>query len=262
MNVVSEQILNHSLANSHWNPFNSEKIYSEVIHRMESLLPDDREICERMVKQVFGDFIAGLQKLDTTKFSPSESRAWDIVNIPNVTYESILDLTLQQVRELAELKKAGELIHFCQVLPGEIHAELLAEGRPILSNNQLTLREKAALLREALAYSEAAGQLTELKLRRRNLDLRALPPEISFFRSLQKLDLTGNHLRELPPEIGNLTALRYLDLAGNHLRELPSEIGKLTALTWLNLQNTQLRDLPPEIGNLTVLTELNLSILD
>lgn len=125
--------------------------------------------------------------------------------------------------------------------------------------------------------TDVEGNILELTLNNKNL--RSLPSEVRFLKSLRSLNLADNQFKDfpihvteisgllflsfndnqivsLPRELGKLTDLDYLFLGGNQLTSLPSEIGLLTKLSNLNLNSNQLTTLPSEIGQLTALVQL------
>ncbi len=116
-----------------------------------------------------------------------------------------------------------------------------------------------------------------------------LPEEVSYLKSLEKLDLSTceclkdisyeigelsnlkilnlshcEYLKRIPSEIGELSNLEKLDLSRcEYLKYIPDEIGELSNLKILDLSSCErLRELPSSIGNLTNLEELNLGGTD
>lgn len=75
-------------------------------------------------------------------------------------------------------------------------------------------------------------------------------PNMSKFKSLDQIIITGAKLKELHPSIGDLENLCLLVLADNNLTELPHEIGKLKNLEFLNIKNNKIKTIPNEISNL------------
>lgn len=86
--------------------------------------------------------------------------------------------------------------------------------------------------------------------------LKILPPEIKYFRNLERINLTECGLTKLPPEIGSFEKLTALSLADNKLESLPPEIANLQNLRVLHLEKNQFKQFPAEILDLP-----NLSIL-
>lgn len=72
-------------------------------------------------------------------------------------------------------------------------------------------------------------------------------PDISKFKLLDQLIITGANMVELHPSIGSLSKLEMLVLAKNRIKSLPSEIGNLKGLTFLNLMGNPLTEIPTEI---------------
>jgi hypothetical protein len=75
-------------------------------------------------------------------------------------------------------------------------------------------------------------------------------PDISKFKSLDQLIITGAKLVELHPSIGKLTSLELLVLTDNRIKSLPKEIGSLKNLTFLNLIGNPINEIPDEISYL------------
>lgn len=75
-------------------------------------------------------------------------------------------------------------------------------------------------------------------------------PDISKFKSLDQLIITGAKMVELHPSIGKLTNLELLVLTDNRLKSLPKEIGSLKNLTFLNLIGNPIKEIPAEISYL------------
>jgi len=87
-------------------------------------------------------------------------------------------------------------------------------------------------------------------------------PNMSKFKNLDYLIITGANMRHLDSSIGDLTNLTLLSLSDNKITELPKEIGKLKKLDFLNILNSPIETIPDEIaqldksrgGNLTFIT--------
>lgn len=75
-------------------------------------------------------------------------------------------------------------------------------------------------------------------------------PDISKFKNLDQLIITGAKLVELHPSIGQLSNLEMLVLTDNRIKSLPKEIGSLTKLTFINLIGNPITDFPNEIAYL------------
>jgi len=70
-----------------------------------------------------------------------------------------------------------------------------------------------------LLVGKKMHQWTELSLE--SLGISILPPQISLFRQLTHLDLSGNKLKRLFPELLSLGTLEVLDVSGNENIMLP-----------------------------------------
>lgn len=90
--------------------------------------------------------------------------------------------------------------------------------------------------------------------------LNQLPPDVTMFLTLKKLQISYNNLSTLPTTISQLLSLEYLQLDHNHLKSVPSEIRYLTSLKILNLEGNLLSSLP-SISNLTQLQVLMVTII-
>ena len=83
----------------------------------------------------------------------------------------------------------------------------------------------------------------------RFMDSREIPrlPDISNFKFLDQLIITGANLVEIHPSIGKLDKLEMLVLAENKIKSVPKEIGNLKNLRFLNLVGNQISSFPDEI---------------
>lgn len=75
-------------------------------------------------------------------------------------------------------------------------------------------------------------------------------PNVSKFKHLDQIIITGAKLKEIHPSIGDLSNLCMLVLANNKLTSLPIEIGKLKNLEFLNIKGNSIETIPNEISNL------------
>jgi hypothetical protein len=75
-------------------------------------------------------------------------------------------------------------------------------------------------------------------------------PNVSKFKHLDQIIITGAKLKEIHPSIGDLSNLCMLVLANNKLTSLPIEIGKLKNLEFLNIKGNSIKTIPNEISNL------------
>jgi Leucine-rich repeat (LRR) protein len=72
-------------------------------------------------------------------------------------------------------------------------------------------------------------------------------PDVSKFKILDQLIITGAKMVELHSSLGNLKNLEMLVLTDNRIKSLPKEIGLLKNLTFLNLIGNPIGDIPDEI---------------
>ncbi len=114
------------------------------------------------------------------------------------------------------------------------------------------------------AYEEAVRRIKKAKERSanmldlNNLELTAIPLQISQLTNLRKLDLGNNKLTVLSLEITQLTHLQELNLGNNQLTAISPEIGQLTNLVSFHVDSNKLTAIPPEIGQLTNLKHLGI----
>ncbi|XP_048430265.1 disease resistance protein RPV1-like [Pyrus x bretschneideri] len=94
--------------------------------------------------------------------------------------------------------------------------------------------------------------LKELNLEECNLCEGAIPDDIGFLSSLERLNLSGNHMVSLPASIGGLSKLRDLNLENCNPCEgaIPDDIGFLSSLAILNLSGNHFVSLPTSISGL------------
>lgn len=86
-----------------------------------------------------------------------------------------------------------------------------------------------------------------------------IPPKISRFGRLRKLDLSSNNLRDVALELFSLPFLTSLNLNNNpELDALPPCIAQMHNLTDLSIRSTGVTELPWEVGKLTALLRLQL----
>jgi hypothetical protein len=72
-------------------------------------------------------------------------------------------------------------------------------------------------------------------------------PDMSKFKTLDQLIITGAKMVELHSSLGNLKNLEMLVLTDNRIKTLPKEIGLLNKLTFLNLVGNPIKDIPDDI---------------
>jgi len=75
-------------------------------------------------------------------------------------------------------------------------------------------------------------------------------PDVSKFKQLDQLIITGAKMVELHPSIGSLSNLEMLVLTNNRIKTLPKEIGNLKNLTFMNLTGNSIENIPSEIAYL------------
>ncbi len=106
----------------------------------------------------------------------------------------------------------------------------------------------------------ARGNSTLNTLDLADLELSALPPELTFFPALERLELQGNRLHNADlSALCTLPNLKYISLGNNQLQRFPDELLCLSSLRELNLVNNAIPELPPDLDRLAGLELLNLT---
>lgn len=72
-------------------------------------------------------------------------------------------------------------------------------------------------------------------------------PDVSKFKQLDQLIITGAKMVELHPSLGNLKNLEMLVLTDNRIKSIPKEIGLLKKLTFINFIGNPIKDIPDDI---------------
>lgn len=75
-------------------------------------------------------------------------------------------------------------------------------------------------------------------------------PNLSKFKKLDQLLLSGISLTDIGPSIGSLQTLELLSLSDNKIKSLPKEIGDLKNLDFLNIKGNQIEHIPEELSKL------------
>ncbi len=75
-------------------------------------------------------------------------------------------------------------------------------------------------------------------------------PDLSKFKELASLIVTGAKLSEIHPSIGYLNTLQMVVLTNNNLKTLPKEIGMLKNLEFLNVTGNKISHFPDELAYL------------
>lgn len=147
-------------------------------------------------------------------------------------------------------QQARILLDFCKSIP--------ACQKFIKDRERLNPIAQAQSLRNRLSkFPPEIARINTLSMMEKGL--KAIPPEIKFFKNVSCLYLYKNDLRSVPVELFSLSNLEFLNLSENQIGSLPSEIRNLTKLRFLNVSNNKLVQLPIELNELTDLYELNAS---
>ncbi|GFO39701.1 leucine-rich repeat-containing protein [Plakobranchus ocellatus] len=102
-------------------------------------------------------------------------------------------------------------------------------------------------------------QLTKMRTliaKNNHLTTASFPKGLSSLKSLEVLNVSGNHLEIFPTQFTLLEKLQVLHIGGNVLKKLPSSIKALSKLEVLYLGGNCLSEIPAEVGNLEMLTSL------
>jgi hypothetical protein len=90
-----------------------------------------------------------------------------------------------------------------------------------------------------------------------NKGLTSIPKEITEFKRLNKIILSGNKFTTFPEELTLVNSLVEVDLSKNKISDIPVSIANLKNLQKLNLSDNDISTLPEGLPNLTKLSELN-----
>lgn len=89
-----------------------------------------------------------------------------------------------------------------------------------------------------------------IKLVLKKKKLKEFPVEISQFKNLQYLDVSGNKIKEIPPTIGQLSQLQFLNISKNKIEYFPSNISELKNLKWLIAHKNEITAISADFTNL------------
>jgi hypothetical protein len=173
----------------------------------------------------------------------------------NALHFPIVDPREIQLQELFALVQREEDANFLEFF-NQVLDELPVEQTPVFAD--ASDEEGSRLRRNWMrAHPAILNQVTELDLS--DLQITALPQEISLLPSLETLDISHNNLHSLPQQIGELAHLHVLNLSDNKLKRVPLELCGLAHLQSLNLSKNRIASVPKQIKWLSRLVELDLS---
>lgn len=84
-----------------------------------------------------------------------------------------------------------------------------------------------------------SGAVAVISMTLKNLGLRYLPEEVSYFRGVKYLNLSGNDIKSLPCFIGDFKSLRHLVLDDNDIKKFPKCFPN-----WTHIRRIDLADNP------------------
>ena len=177
------------------------------------------------------------------RFSDEFKRICEDFDVPRDLYtqkagnEEIVAYESENVEEIKRWIKEKQDLGLCQlcrvVYLNTQHDVELAKD---LSDPE-DLSHEADQWRNALEENTPHLDMVRVNLAVSDADIEYLPPEISKFRNLDILSLSG--VRALSPEIGALSKLNELHITGSKLKSLPPEIGQLKRLNTLVISNNE-----------------------
>ena len=174
------------------------------------------------------------------------------------------------------LKLAGLLALFLLVCTPELHAqttESLSQSPPEWAWDTAQVYTD---FEEALMRPELVVRLDLSRDRLRTLDARivrfsalrelvldrnkisALPEELRWVQTLERVSLSGNHLDHFPDILLKLSRLREVDLSDNEIEAIPMGIDRLQALEKLVLWGNILARFPATLSDIPGLRKLDL----
>ncbi|KAG6529876.1 hypothetical protein ZIOFF_012091 [Zingiber officinale] len=90
-----------------------------------------------------------------------------------------------------------------------------------------------------------------------------LPPEISYLKRVQELDISFNKLNYSPAAISEISSIRSMKIANNKLVDPPSCLSSMADLEMLDLSNNRLTSLSSlRLSSMHALQLLNLQLFD
>jgi len=141
------------------------------------------------------------------------------------------------------------VIHESEGLSNFFYEELMAMAKDCksgLDNNKYL----DALIK--FGFCESLFEFIEPETPTITFMTREIPrlPDLSRYKQLDQLIITGAKLVELHPSIGSLSNLEMLVLTNNRIKSLPKEIGGLKKLIFMNLTGNPIESIPSEIAYL------------
>jgi hypothetical protein len=159
-----------------------------------------------------------------------------------------------ETNQLKDRKNSQNVTIFENVMAeSEGVANFFKEELLVLAKNKKTVKQNTYLdYLLKFGFAESLFELLEEDTPIIKFMDREIPriPNVSKFKNLDQIIITGAKLQELDPSVGELTKLSMLVLANNKLISLPSEIGSLKNLEFLNLKGNNIKSIPNEISNL------------
>ncbi|CAN6582555.1 unnamed protein product [Malus baccata var. baccata] len=189
-----------------------------------------------------------------------------------------LSLSRTVVQEMASsvIRRSLEEIDLSRTALKETESSLVSVKNLVLSNFMGSNAPLARSWRSFFTFGEFSAKIShpasvvlaslkdlcflkKLNLKNCNHCEGAIPDDIGFLSSLERLNLSGNHLVSLPASIGGLSKLQDLNLRNCNLCEgaIPEDIGFLSSLVKLNLSGNHLVSLPASISGLSKLRDLH-----
>lgn len=170
--------------------------------------------------------------------------------LPNLQYSLGQDTLVSQAADTV----ATKVDTMATTLPSTSFDEPPGPDHPPLSAIQLQREKWYYSMDEAMREPDKV-----VKLSLKDQGFKYFPTEITYFRNLQILNLSGNKIKEIPGSIGDLTNLTVLILTDNKIRLLSDDMAKLDNLTQLYLASNKLVDMPAWLGGLGRLRKLDLA---
>ncbi|MFB4332359.1 leucine-rich repeat domain-containing protein [Paenibacillus sp. CR_12] len=153
----------------------------------------------------------------------------------------------ESIGELKELKEL--MIHESYVtrLPAALFGLTELEDLTVYTEDLVEIPAEIGELIQLKRLNIACGSYhgpTDHVIRREEVSLTRVPPEIGRLRLLEQLSMNYTGILELPMEMGQLQNLSFLDLSRNQLQSEPEFIEKLTGLSYVNLSDNRYNPSP------------------
>lgn len=228
-----------------WDSNGQDFLYN-VAHERMGGLPIDKEEAARISAMVPGLFLSRPEHKQFEAF-------WQDVLFHKPRKLEIFGFGIKEIPEsIGELKGLKELmIHesYITSLPAALFSLTELEDLTVYTADLMEIPSEISQLTKLKRLNIACGSYhgpTNDIIRREEVSLTKVPPEIGRLKLLEVLSINYTGLKELPVEMGQLQNLRFLDLSRNQLLREPEFIGDLPELPYVNLSDNRYNSSPQD----------------